>query len=502
MGSILNSPLAERPSKIIAVHLNYRSAPRSAAARRQVPSYFLKPPSSLAADGDAVVRPLGYRAALLRGRDRRRDRPRARNVSPEEAARLHRLATPPANDLGVYDLRWADRGSNVMAKGSDGFTPIGPPVAGDGAGPARAAPAHAGQRRGRPGGRRRRTCIFPFGRLVADLSRFMTLEPGDVILTGTPGRLAPGRARRRRRDRARRRRAASRNTIVEADAPLAPIGAHAEGRPRAVRRRQRLRGRGAPRRARCRGARAPCSRSRRRRSPRSCASAGSRNTFLAGLRPTRPDLRLLGYAHTLRYVPLREDVRDADRAELNAQKRAVESIGPDEVLVIEARGEPGAGHDRRHPRRCGRCARGAAGIVTDGGLRDSPARRRARHPDLLPAPHAAVLGLMHYPLEIQRAGRLRRHAGHARRRDRRRRRGRARRARARSPRRWRATRWSRRSARRRRSSASTPASRSAASIRCRRAPRRLRALASAAQRGAAMRFAADPRPSAARSRRW
>ena len=34
---------------------------------------------------------------------------------------------------------------------------------------------------------------------------------------------------------------------------------------------------------------------------------------MRGLRPTRPDLRLLGYAHTLRYVPLREDVRDAAR---------------------------------------------------------------------------------------------------------------------------------------------------------------------------------------------
>ena len=50
--------------------------------------------------------------------------------------------------------------------------------------------------------------------------------------------------------------------------------------------------------------------------------------MIAGLTATRPDLRLFGYAYTLRYLPLREDVRDGDRAELNAQKRAVESIGP------------------------------------------------------------------------------------------------------------------------------------------------------------------------------
>ena len=36
----------------------------------------------------------------------------------------------------------------------------------------------------------------------------------------------------------------------------------------------------------------------------------------------------------MRYLPLREDVRDADTAELNAQKTAIESIGPGEVLVI------------------------------------------------------------------------------------------------------------------------------------------------------------------------
>src|SRR4029077_17960587 len=52
------------------------------------------------------------------------------------------------------------------------------------------------------------------------------------------------------------------------------------------------------------------------------AKRGERNTFLAGLKPTRPDLRLLGYAYTLRYVPVREDVRDADTAPLNAQKSA------------------------------------------------------------------------------------------------------------------------------------------------------------------------------------
>ena len=128
------------------------------------------------------------------------------------------------------------------------------------------------------------------------------------------------------------------------------------------------------------------------------AKRGVRNTFLKGLRPTRPDLRLLGYAHTLRYVPLREDVRDADAAELNAQKRAIEAIGPGEVLVIDARGEAGAGTigDILAARAL---ARGATGIVTDGGARDSPALAGLEIPTYYQAPHAAVLGLVHYPLE-------------------------------------------------------------------------------------------------------
>ena len=119
---------------------------------------------------------------------------------------------------------------------------------------------------------------------------------------------------------------------------------------------------------------------------------------MGGLRPTRPDLRLLGYAYTLRYVPLREDVRDAEPPGLNAQKRAIESIGPEEVLVIDARREPGAGTigDILAARAL---ARGATGIVTDGGLRDSPAVSELEIPTYYQAPHAAVLGLLHYPLE-------------------------------------------------------------------------------------------------------
>src|SRR5262249_51192089 len=128
------------------------------------------------------------------------------------------------------------------------------------------------------------------------------------------------------------------------------------------------------------------------------ARRGIRSTFLQGLRPTRPDLRMLGYAHTLRYVPLREDVRDGAGRGLKAQKGAGEAIGPDGVLVIDARGEAGAGTigDILAARAL---VRGAAGIVTDGGLRDSPAVAGLELPTYYRAPHAAALGELHHPLE-------------------------------------------------------------------------------------------------------
>jgi regulator of RNase E activity RraA len=122
------------------------------------------------------------------------------------------------------------------------------------------------------------------------------------------------------------------------------------------------------------------------------------NTFLTGLGPTRPDLRMVGYAHTLRYGALREDVREARRGAEDAQKLAVETVSPDDVLIIEARGEAGAGTigDILAARVL---ARGGAGIVTDGGVRDSPGVAGLAIPTYYLAANAASLWLRHIPLE-------------------------------------------------------------------------------------------------------
>jgi 5-oxopent-3-ene-1,2,5-tricarboxylate decarboxylase/2-hydroxyhepta-2,4-diene-1,7-dioate isomerase len=380
-----------RPSKIIAVHLNYVSRATQRGRTPDVPSYFLKPPSSLARDGDPVTRPRGCELlcfegeiALVIGRE-------ARHVRPEDGA-AHIGALAAANDFGVYDLRWADRGSNLMAKGHDGFTPVSEPV------PAEGVDLDALTVRTRVNGEivqeaTTAELIFGFGHLVADLSRFVTLEPGDVILTGTPAGSRPvvpgdlvevevegiGRVA---------------NTIVEGD-DLEPIGAMPKATPAA---------RAAAHGSDGRPALSPEAEAAFRQVSAATLTAqllrrGIRGTFIKGLRPTRPDLRMVGRAFTLRYVPLREDVVAADNAELNAQKRAIETIGPGEVLVIEARGELGAGTigDILALRAL---RRGATGIVTDGGLRDTPAVSLLDIPTYYATSHASQLGIAHYPLDV------------------------------------------------------------------------------------------------------
>jgi 5-oxopent-3-ene-1,2,5-tricarboxylate decarboxylase / 2-hydroxyhepta-2,4-diene-1,7-dioate isomerase len=380
------------PSKIIAVHLNYESRAAQRGRIPSTPSYFLKPPSSLAADGDPIARPRGTELLTFEGEIALVIGRVARGVTPEQGLD-HVGWYAPANDIGLYDMRWCDLGSNLRAKGQDGYTPVGPRVPA-----ADVDPARLGLRvlvdeevvqEDQSG-----ALLFPFGLLVADLSRFMTLEPGDIILTGTPAGsrpVEPGNVVTVELSGL----STLRNPIVEG-AAVPAFGA--QPKVSSATRAAAL-GANAPRAVTL----SPEAKAALRTVSTATLSVqiarrGVRDTFLAGLRPTRPDLRLLGYAHTLRYVPLREDIRDADTAELNAQKAAIEALGPDEVLVIDARGDPGAGTigDILAARAL---ARGATGIVTDGGLRDSPAVSELDIPTYYQAPHAAVLGLVHYPLE-------------------------------------------------------------------------------------------------------
>ncbi|HZK59469.1 MAG TPA: fumarylacetoacetate hydrolase family protein, partial [Cryobacterium sp.] len=118
-----------------------------------------------------------------------------------------------------------------------------------------------------------------------------------------------------------------------------------------------------------------------------------------GLTSTRPAARLVGLARTLRYIPHREDLFESHGGGYNAQKRAFDALGPGDVLVIEARGERGTGTvgDILALRAQ---VRGAAGIVTDGAVRDLDAVSALEIPTYHAGAHPAVLGRRHVPWDV------------------------------------------------------------------------------------------------------
>jgi 5-oxopent-3-ene-1,2,5-tricarboxylate decarboxylase / 2-hydroxyhepta-2,4-diene-1,7-dioate isomerase len=129
---------------------------------------------------------------------------------------------------------------------------------------------------------------------------------------------------------------------------------------------------------------------------------GLRSTFLTGLKPTHPELRLLGRARTLRYVALREDVKDLLIDGRTAQKHVVETVQPGDVVVMEARGIPDAGTigDIFTTRVK---ALGGVGVITDGALRDTPAIVAIGLPMYSQSTHGSTYARHHMPYSVDDA---------------------------------------------------------------------------------------------------
>jgi len=108
---------------------------------------------------------------------------------------------------------------------------------------------------------------------------------------------------------------------------------------------------------------------------------GFRNVFLRGLRPLCPALHMAGVAATLRFVPAREDLATYERLGDPAypQRHLIEHIAVGHVLVADCRGvaDAGAAGEILLARLK---ARGAAGFVADGGLRDWETARALEFP--------------------------------------------------------------------------------------------------------------------------
>jgi 2-keto-4-pentenoate hydratase/2-oxohepta-3-ene-1,7-dioic acid hydratase in catechol pathway len=181
-----------QPSKIICVGRNYAAhAKEHNAEVPELPLIFLKPPSTIINPGDAIILPpqsqhVEHEAELVVVIGKR-----GRNIIAEEA-REHILGYTIGNDVTARDLQRADR-LWTRGKGFDTFAPFGPWIDTD------FDPADAvvtcrvnGQMRQMAS---TRDMVFSVGTIIAFISSVMTLEPGDLIFTGTPagvGALADG----------------------------------------------------------------------------------------------------------------------------------------------------------------------------------------------------------------------------------------------------------------------------------------------------------------------
>lgn len=129
---------------------------------------------------------------------------------------------------------------------------------------------------------------------------------------------------------------------------------------------------------------------------------GFRNTFLHGVRPVTRNPRMAGEAVTLRFVPAREDVVAPNITGDPAypQRKAIEEIEPGQVLVADCRGvtAAAAGGDILMARLA---ARGAAGFVTDGGMRDYPSIAEGSFPVYAGAPSAPFHWARHWAVDLQ-----------------------------------------------------------------------------------------------------
>lgn len=183
--------MVDRPGKIVCVGRNYAAhAKELGNPVPERPVLFLKPPSAVIGPGDAIVLPVASARVEHEG-----------EVGVVIGARLHRADDATArrairglvcvNDVTARDLQRTDE-QWTRAKGFDTFCPIGPRVAelpGD-------ASLDALEVICRVNGEERqhgftRDMVFPITRLLSHISAIMTLEPGDLVATGTPEGVGP-----------------------------------------------------------------------------------------------------------------------------------------------------------------------------------------------------------------------------------------------------------------------------------------------------------------------
>ena len=178
------------PSKIVCVGRNYAEHAKELGNEVPAePTIFLKPPSSLIGSGDVIVYPrlsqrLDYEGELgvVIGQ-------RARNVKSSAAAG-YILGYTCVNDVTARDLQRKD-GQWTRGKGFDTFCPVGPCIV-----PRDEVDLASLRVRTFVDGEKKQDAsitemMFSVGDIIAYITGFMTLEPGDLIATGTPSGVGP-----------------------------------------------------------------------------------------------------------------------------------------------------------------------------------------------------------------------------------------------------------------------------------------------------------------------
>jgi 2-keto-4-pentenoate hydratase/2-oxohepta-3-ene-1,7-dioic acid hydratase in catechol pathway len=177
-----------RPGKIVCVGRNYRDHAKELGNEvPKEPLLFLKPPSSVIEDGESIVLPAASSRVEFEGEIGILIGARLTRASAADARRAI-AGIAAVNDVTARDLQKTD-GQWTRAKGFDTFCPVGPVAEV----PARLEELTivtrvngAERQRGRAS-----DMVFDVPTLLAYISQIMTLEPGDLVATGTPAGVGP-----------------------------------------------------------------------------------------------------------------------------------------------------------------------------------------------------------------------------------------------------------------------------------------------------------------------
>ena len=180
------APVVSQPGRILCIGLNYRQhAKECNLPLPPAPVLFNKFSNALAAHGDVISLPREYKEYDYEAELVAVIGTPARNVEPAQALD-YVFGYTCGNDLSTRDLQFARGGQWLLSKTFDGFAPIGPClVTGDSL-----DPEHLDISSTVNGEVRQHSntwdMIFPLREIISDLSRHFTLQPGDLIFTGTP----------------------------------------------------------------------------------------------------------------------------------------------------------------------------------------------------------------------------------------------------------------------------------------------------------------------------